>query len=683
MRFRAGVLLCVFAVLFAVGCRKPLAPNIDRNQAPETWITAAPQDTLTPRDASGNPISTNPVSPSSIAFRFRIYWAGSDRDGAVVGYYVAVTETVSTPGLGEPSLPGPKPSDYQYTTRSDSTIVFTVFRDRPDRRHGFYVYAVDDKGKVDATPAKFIFNAVDQFPPVPIIDVSEGEADVFDINDNVAGVPLSTHHRTYTIRDTARIGAIARDTIPSSSRLRFRWHAEERVLDNPARSYQYKLTEATFNTVPATIDTANYAAGTFGVGNRVFTLLAIDQAGGARTSPTTTRFFHVNFTPDTWFAGPNPTPTTNPTYYSVDRKGRYRSMPSWVGLPGTAFPGSYFNADSAVVLPKDRLRRNTFFEFYEDRVYVRQEGDTVNMNSFVVFTGGGFDSDSPYNVRVNGFGIDTTLGAVFHKRPMNGSPSGFRLYVPVYLFPSGAQSGYPLSAVFPLDEALLVPERHIHGFLPMQQSGTAYATLRAVDGDGEEDARIPPNVKAFMDSSDNIMHPDRVPLKSRVIKFFVNRAPYFLYDLNGGTRPVPTSSLTRTIVFSAMTQATDDDPYDGTSRTPGGAAGSAPTLRWTIQVRGQNAAGRDTTYMPPTGYFRTTTPPSNITVPDYIVGTQVRVLVELSDFPTDTYVDGQGRSRLYTFDVTVPAPTAARSAATNASSSRPGEPSGAIGSRRQ
>ena len=47
MRLRVGLLLCLFAAIVMVGCRKPLAPNVDRNKAPETWITAAPFDTIT------------------------------------------------------------------------------------------------------------------------------------------------------------------------------------------------------------------------------------------------------------------------------------------------------------------------------------------------------------------------------------------------------------------------------------------------------------------------------------------------------------------------------------------------------------------------------------------------------------------------------------------------------------
>ena len=41
MRLRVGLVLCLFVAYIAAGCRTALAPNIDRNFAPETWITAA------------------------------------------------------------------------------------------------------------------------------------------------------------------------------------------------------------------------------------------------------------------------------------------------------------------------------------------------------------------------------------------------------------------------------------------------------------------------------------------------------------------------------------------------------------------------------------------------------------------------------------------------------------------
>src|SRR5437870_2806773 len=109
MRLRAGLSLFVFAVLLGWGCRKPLTPNIDKNQPPETWITAAPQDTVTTKDENGAVI---PPVIGTIPFKYHLYWAGSDRDGTVGGFYFAVVETLPSapPGFPfKPPLPGPKP----------------------------------------------------------------------------------------------------------------------------------------------------------------------------------------------------------------------------------------------------------------------------------------------------------------------------------------------------------------------------------------------------------------------------------------------------------------------------------------------------------------------------------------------------------------------------------------------
>ena len=62
------------------------------------------------------------------------YMAGSyarDKDGAVAGFYWAVVETLPrpVPGQGLPTLPGPKPQDYHFTTKTDSTFVFDVAED--------------------------------------------------------------------------------------------------------------------------------------------------------------------------------------------------------------------------------------------------------------------------------------------------------------------------------------------------------------------------------------------------------------------------------------------------------------------------------------------------------------------------------------------------------------------------
>src|SRR5262249_13750474 len=153
---------------WGAGCRKAIAPNLD-NQAPETWIVAAPQDTITTRDPLFGPI---PPQIGRIPVRFHLYWAGSDRDGSVAGYFFAIVETLPVPEPGAssvPSLPGPKARDYHFTTKTDSIFIFHASEEVNERRHAFFIYAVDNKGKPDPTPARFIFDAYDRFPPLAIV----------------------------------------------------------------------------------------------------------------------------------------------------------------------------------------------------------------------------------------------------------------------------------------------------------------------------------------------------------------------------------------------------------------------------------------------------------------------------------------------------------------------------------
>ena len=73
MRLRVGAVLCLFLAFLGAGCRKTLAP-VTANQAPETWIVAAPQDTITVRDSQNTPIKP-PIG--KVPVRFHLYWAGS------------------------------------------------------------------------------------------------------------------------------------------------------------------------------------------------------------------------------------------------------------------------------------------------------------------------------------------------------------------------------------------------------------------------------------------------------------------------------------------------------------------------------------------------------------------------------------------------------------------------------
>lgn len=303
MRFRVGLLLCLILAFIGSSCRKALEPTTDNNLAPETWITGAPQDSITVRSPQGVPI---PPRITPIPVRYHLYWAGSDRDGAVSGFYWAVVETTAVPdeGQGLPQLPWPKPSNYHFTTHTDSTFVFRAHEDISEREHAFYVYSVDNKGKADATPARFVFRAYDRFPPLPIIDNVTAVGTAYTLMPGGGVTPATV---TYTVTDSFDVTRpFPNDTVASGSQLAFRWHGEPTAPNTHVLGFRYKLDEANFNVADSSVKSASYNSGVGGdvlaPGIKRFTLRAVGESGWRGQ---TTRYFQMNFAPDSWFAGPN------------------------------------------------------------------------------------------------------------------------------------------------------------------------------------------------------------------------------------------------------------------------------------------------------------------------------------------------------------------------------------------
>jgi hypothetical protein len=704
MRFRAGLVFVFLALWMGVGCRKPLAPTVDSNLPPETWITAAPQDTLTIRDENGNVV---PPQPGSIPFRYHLYWSGSDQDGSVSGFYWAVVETVgSVAGLPIPPLPGPKPQDYHYTTKTDSFFIFNVLEETNNRQHAFYIYAVDNKGKPDPTPARVIFNTLDLYPPIPVIEAECGVPNptagsratglIFHPNEAWDGVGAFPAQRETTIAlcDTFSRATSPKDIVPMGSRVHVQWHSEIRVVDNSATAYKYKIgegNEVEFVTVPASVTSTDYNTtdrNRLGPGLKIFTLRAIDQAGAARTSPETTRRFYMNYTPDTWFAGPD----TLAFPYAEDRykgpTGQPNGQLKWryyqVGTGGTVPPqnwlrsltGSLLSADSVNVMAARRKPNKTFFEIYSEgsgstathRIYVHTEGDTVHLNSWVLLSGGGFDADSPYSLRItignpNLPGIGTT--PVLTSGPANGSPIGFHFRIPVLLDSigpirapgSGRISTFPRSQIYPFSDPAFVAEPHISGYQGMQQAGRAYALLNAEDGDRGVDERIVDPV-AFVDSIERGFITPKSPryaLKDKVLTFFVDRAPYLSLD----DRSFHPSVIKKDTIFTrnftlTLDKVNDDDPYQSTQRSVGGVGtnnDSRPLYRYSVIVRGNRTGSsppRDTLWTPP-GLERKigTNLPWPIVIPDFLSGPELLFEIEVCDCPDCESIAGQGRCRRY------------------------------------
>ncbi|MDD3642832.1 MAG: hypothetical protein PHQ19_05145 [Candidatus Krumholzibacteria bacterium] len=149
--------LFVFATLAAAlvlpACRQEPEP-LDRNRAPETYLTVAPPET------------------TNAEYRVHLYWHGEDRDGIVQRYIWYRSDTLRTlrPDL-EPELdlldwnPEARKEDYlrgRFTSASDTVIVFTGFDVTTGamlNRQAFHIAAVDDGGRIDQTPARIQFFA--------------------------------------------------------------------------------------------------------------------------------------------------------------------------------------------------------------------------------------------------------------------------------------------------------------------------------------------------------------------------------------------------------------------------------------------------------------------------------------------------------------------------------------------
>lgn len=647
MRLRVGAVLCLFLAIWGAGCRKAVAPVLD-NVAPETWIVAAPQDTITTRDDLNIPVRPG---IGRIPVRFHMYWAGADRDGQVSGYYFAVVETLPVPpegGISVPSLPGPKARDYQFTTKTDSIFIFRASEEVSERQHAFYIYAVDNKGRPDPTPARFIFSSYDRFPPLAVIEELRAVGTVYQL---LPGGGVQAVQRSYTVTDSFEIKEshpVPRDTVPGNAVLTMRWRGEPTIPSTVVTGFRYKLDESSFNVADSSVKTATYNTGVgldkINPGQKIFTLRAIGQSGWRGES---TRWFQMNFAPDTWFAGPDPNdPLAGWQTYTDGNGKRYwfidREATGWTTFQGV--PGTQIGPDSARVLPASRAERKTFFEIYNNRLWLHQEGDTVNMNSWVIFPTGGFDRDSPYRVRVNTSLLPPALVGlpVTTPGPANGSPTGFRIQVKVK---GGTKSSNRVdqpteTTTYPvMDPASVFHNPITNGYWGVTSSGKAYAVVRAEDGDGTVDRRVdqrPGDAAGIVDRVDGgTGSPEDVNLRSKVLTFFVDRAPVLNRAAGSGFVPATNATIANRTITGWNMPATDVDQYDPNNASANKVGGTPPygaILRRKIAILGKltgSGGTKDTCYVVPNVFLA----PNNIgfTIPAYIATGNITLRVRLCD----------------------------------------------------
>ena len=563
MRWSAGVFVALVGLILVAGpgCRKIPTENTDRNRPPETYLSAAPTDTI----ASGG--------LSRVPHRFRAQWSGADIDGEVVGFFVAVTETTVDVTTGRPfKLPAPRPSQYHFTTARESLFTFDVLEGRgTDREHALYVYSVDNQGKVDPTPAVTHFVARDQHLPTVIFTAAAAVGTIYETDGAGGVIPVAF---TRALTDSVELPPSApRDTIPSGGSIHLEWKGHDEDFASYISGYLFKLVETEFIRADSTVTSVDYGTATaptpgpIPIGLNTFRIRAIDEAGGT-TQPDAIRKFFVNFSPDTWLSGPDPGDPALAGHLFTDSLGTYMETDPTTSRP-VDFPGNPMT-DTLNLLPAERPvtdglqgRVKTILEQRTllDRTvknYIRSENDTVAFGSWIFARFGGADKDSPYEVRG---GSPDSVSRVYRSGPANGSPVAFQARL-VTQFANGGAEEPPFTTPFPnLDPLDPLNNRTIlYQVENIDQTGKGFLQMRAVDGDRTSDIRIGDVARdaAVFELTGN-------PLRSKIFTFFTNFRPgMLLISPTPGTVLDPAGGR-----FNISIRASDQDPDPSNPRQGG------------------------------------------------------------------------------------------------------------------
>jgi len=147
------ILTALVSIALLPACRKEQNP-LDRNRAPETFLTIAPPET------------------TNTDYSVHVYWYGEDKDGIVLRYMWHISDTLKTLNpILEPDIalldwnPEARKSDYEtgtFITATDTVFIFTGFDVTTGalvNRQAFHIVAIDDGGMMDKTPARIQFFA--------------------------------------------------------------------------------------------------------------------------------------------------------------------------------------------------------------------------------------------------------------------------------------------------------------------------------------------------------------------------------------------------------------------------------------------------------------------------------------------------------------------------------------------
>ncbi len=560
MRSDARVVACLLIALAALapGCRKTLTPEPAATQAPETWLTDATVDTLPP----GAPVAAATATAGS-TIRYHLSWAGTSRAGTVAGFRLALVEETG-------NATNPSARDWRFTTATETTLVFPLAE--AARPRAFYVAAVGLQGAADATPARLAL-----VPGALVAGVTptlDAEAIGTIVTLDRRGEPVLHRNQRFPLH--AYVPGAALDTVPMGSTLRLRW----RPAAGSGAPVETTLTQA-------------------GVQQ-----LTLRPPGGG--SPVTLRFV-VDFAPDTWWAGPDPSLWP----LSTDGEGaRAVDVTNWstfttsVAWPPDGRP--YFGPDSLGYLPSMRqppggnLQRRTFYEIYKNRIYARAEGDTVHLNSWIALMNGGYDKDSYYQPLVQP--EDPALPADFASNPARypvlqdlglvGSPIGFRSVFAERLAPAGPKSYAPQSSVYPawLPSSVFRSPR-LAGYWAMREVGKVYAVGRAVDSENLLDAQVTDPITLADNVDAGGGTPAERAARRKVLVFYVDKAPALVRDAAFYPKEGQTFNTT---MMSFTLRGMDLDPV--AEGIPTGGPAATQVIRFKVTLYGKGLAGNDTSW---------------------------------------------------------------------------------------
>jgi hypothetical protein len=202
-------LLAGICVLLA-GCPLRFENDPELNAEPATFFESAPADTTYRNEVQLRWIGTD-LDSDVVAFQYQLvrtdslYFATDSREGSVLRSIVPAAEPCRVDGV--PCSEADRVLELWTERTTDS---FESFSDLDDGWYEFRARAIDDKGAVDATPARRRFYVFyDDVPPVP---------EVRPCGRLPSGV--SSHEFLITASDSSRHGATPRDRLQYSYRLR-------------------------------------------------------------------------------------------------------------------------------------------------------------------------------------------------------------------------------------------------------------------------------------------------------------------------------------------------------------------------------------------------------------------------------------------------------------------------------